>query len=368
MSRRYRPTWVEVDLEAIRHNVRLLTPADAGLLAVVKANAYGHGDVQVGQAALEAGAAWLGVALVEEGLRLREAGIVAPVLVLSEFPPGSEHAALEARLTPTVYTDEGLARLAEACAGRAIGVQVKVDTGMHRVGVYPPDATVAFVERVVGAGFTLEGLYTHFARSEEADDPTTQDQLRVFQEVVERVTEAGHTPGLLHAANTGAVLLHPSSHLSLVRPGIGIYGLEPGPGAAGDLDLHPALSWRSQVTMVKRLPQGEPTSYGHRYRLASDAWVATVPVGYADGYPRHLSSGADVLIRGRRCRVAGSVTMDQLVVDCGDLQVEPGEDVTLLGGQGDETITAEELARNAGTVNYEIVTRIGERVPREYRG
>jgi len=169
---------------------------------------------------------------------------------------------------------------------------------------------------------------------------------------------------LLHAANTGGTIRHPESHLDLVRTGIGIYGIEPAPGVGTELGLRPALTWRSAVTMVKRLPEGERTSYGHHYLLGHEAWVATVPAGYADGYPRLLSSRADVLIRGRRCRVAGSVTMDQMMVDCGDLEVEPGDDVVLLGTQGDETVSAEELANHAGTIAYEIVTRIGERVPR----
>jgi alanine racemase len=319
----------------------------------------------VARAALDAGATWLGVALVEEGMALRAAGVVdVPILVLSEFPPGAEGEALEAALTPTLYTDAGLARLVEASSG-AVGVHVKVDTGMHRAGVYPPEAAAAFVERVIEAGFGLDGLWTHLARAEE-DVATTESQLAAFRIVVDQVRAAGHAPGVLHAANTGGTIRHPESHFDLVRTGIGIYGIEPAPGVGSELGLRPALTWRSAVALVKRLPQGSRTSYGHHYRLGHDAWVATVPVGYADGYPRLVSSRADVLIRGRRCRVAGSVTMDQLVVDCGDLAVEPGDDVVLLGTQGDETVTAEELANHAGTITYEIVTRIGERVPRTF--
>jgi alanine racemase len=364
VSGAYRPTRVRVDLDAIRHNVRTLKPADAEMMAVVKADGYGHGAAPVARAALQGGATWLGVALVEEGIALRAAGIEAPVLVLSELPPGSEPDALAAGLTPTLYSDGALAGLREA-AGHAVAVHVKVDTGMHRVGVYPPEATGAFLDRVVAAGLQVDGLYTHLARSEE-DAPTTQEQLALFLRIVQDVRAAGHVPRLLHAANTGATILHPATHLDLVRCGIGIYGLEPGPGVGADLGLQPALSLRSAVTMVKRLPQGDRTSYGHAYRLERDAWIATVPVGYADGYPRRLSSVADVLIGGRRCRVAGSVTMDQLIVDCGDLEPARGDEVVLIGRQGDEEITAAELADLAGTINYEIVTRVGPRVPREY--
>jgi alanine racemase len=198
-----RPTRVDVDLDAIRHNVRTLKPEDAGLMAVVKADAYGHGDVAVAGAAVEAGATWIGVALVEEGLRLREAGIEAPILVLSEFPPGSEPAAITAGLTPTLYSDAALARLSEAAVGADVGVHVKVDTGMHRVGVYPPEVTTAFVDRVVSRGLRLEGLWTHYASSSE-DEKTTLVQLECFLGVVADVRAAGHQPALLHTANSGA--------------------------------------------------------------------------------------------------------------------------------------------------------------------
>jgi alanine racemase len=368
VSEALRPTRVGVDLSAVRHNVGVLKPADAELMAVVKANAYGHGDVAVARAAVEGGASWLGVALVEEGLRLRAAGIETPILVLSEFPPGAEVSALDAGLTPSLYSPQGLQGLAAAAGARHnVGVHVKVDTGMHRVGVWPPEATVAFVEEVTAAGLELEGLFTHLACSEE-DAATTQAQLATFLRVAGDVRAAGHAPHLLHAANTGGTILHPAARLDLVRPGIGIYGVLPAPGVGADLGLRPALSWRSRVTFAKRLSAGERLSYGQNYQLGRDAWVATVPVGYADGYPRPLSSRADVLIGGQRCRVAGTVTMDQLMVDCGDREPRLGEDVVLIGAQGDEMVTADELAELAGTIGYEIVTRIGERVPREYVG
>jgi alanine racemase len=366
---RYRPTVVEVDLDAIRHNVRLLVPPGAELMAVVKGDGYGHGVTHVARAALDAGATWLGVALVEEGLRLREHGIDAPVLVLSEFPPGSEKEALAANLAPSLYTEDGLVRLVEAAGavGRPVGVHVKVDTGMHRVGVWPAAAATGFARRAVAAGLELDGLWTHFACAEE-DGGLTRRQLRDLVAVDDELRECGIPPRSLHAANSAATLLYPETHLDMVRPGAAIYGLDPGNGLAVSAGLRPALSWRSAVTMVKRLPAGEPLSYGHRYRLERDANVATVPVGYEDGYARVLSSKADVLIRGRRHRVAGTVTMDQVLVDCGDDDVAPGDDVVLIGGQGDERITAEELAAIMGTIGYEIVTSISERVPREYRG
>ncbi len=365
MSARYRPTWVEVDLAAIRHNVAAVRPPGAELMAVVKANAYGHGDAEVAGAALEAGATWVAVALVEEGLALRAAGIEARILVLSELPPGAEAIAIASRLTPTIYTDDGLDRLVDAARGNAIAVHVKVDTGMHRVGVWPPEAAVAYVRRASGAGLDIEGLWTHLAKSED-DADVTKAQVERFASVVEEVRNVGLSPRYLHAANSAAAIRHPEACFDLVRPGIAIYGIPPAPGVGEDLGLRPALSWRSRVATVKRLAAGERLSYGHRYELAGNAWVATVPVGYADGYPRAASGRADVLIRGRRCRVAGSVTMDQLLVDCGDLQIVAGDDVTLLGADGDRTVSAWELAEAAGTIAYEIVSRIGERVPREH--
>lgn len=364
MSIAYRDTVVRVDLDAVRHNVRTLLPGSAALMAVVKANGYGHGSVPVAKAALEAGATWLGVALVEEGIALRDAGIAAPILVLSEFPAGSERDAIGATLTPTLCTADGLARL-RAASSAPLAVHVKIDTGMHRIGVWPPRATMAFVEGVVAAGLTLEGLWTHLARAEE-DGPTTDAQLGEFIRVIDDVKAAGHVPAIIHAANSAATIRYPASHFDLVRTGISLYGIQPAPGI-GD-DLRPALSWLSTVSMAKRLPAGERLSYGHHYELSGDSWIATVPVGYADGYPRAESSRADVLISGRRCRVAGNVTMDQLMVDCGEHEPRPGEPVVLLGEQGEERITAEELAGHAGTIAYEVLARIGDRVPREYVG
>ena len=217
----FRPTWVDIDLDAIRHNAAALTPPGAALMAVVKADGYGHGAAPVARAALEAGATWVGVALVEEGMALRDAGIDAPILVTSEVPPGSEAIAIAARLTPTLYSDVGLARLAEAARGAPIAVHVKVDTGMHRVGVWPPEAAPAFAERVVRAGLDVEGLWTHFASS-EIDAATTVGQLERFLGIADAVRAAGVEPRLLHAANSAATILHPASRLDLVRPGIAL--------------------------------------------------------------------------------------------------------------------------------------------------
>jgi alanine racemase len=365
--RRFRPTVVEVDLDAVRHNVRALTPPGSQLMAVVKSDAYGHGAVPVARAALGAGATWLGVALVEEGIELRDAGIDAPILVLSEFPRGSEKDALASGLTPTVYSEAGVDAVAEAAkaVGRSTAVHLKVDTGMHRVGLWPPEAAPGLARRIVDADLILEGLWTHFA-SAETDDRLTREQLGRLLTAAAAVRAAGIEPALLHAANSAGTIRFPESHLDLVRVGVALFGLAAGPGL--DAGLRPALTWRSAVTMVKRLPAGERISYGQTYELEHDATMATVPVGYEDGFSRLLSNRAEVLIGGTRRRVAGTVTMDQLVVDCGDGEVAVGDDVVLIGAQGDERITAEELAGHIGTIGYEIVCAISERVPREHRG
>ena len=361
-----RPTVAVVDLDAVRHNVRTLKPATAELMAVVKANAYGHGDAPVAQAALDAGATWLGVAEIEEGVRLREAGIDAPILVLSEFPRGAEREGLEARLTPTIYTDAGLRGILAAASEPArVRVHIKVDTGMHRVGVAPADVD-DLVTDALQNDLVLEGLWTHFAKADVLDDPLTQRQLDDFVGVAAGLPERGIRPRFLHAANTAGTLAMPAAHLDLVRVGIGVYGLSPHPDLSAKASLRPALSWRSAVSMTKRVSAGEGISYGHGYRLQRDSTIATVPVGYADGYSRLLTGKAEVIIRGRRLPVAGAVTMDQLMVDCGDNPVETGDEVVLIGRQGEAEISVDEIARWMGTINYEVVCNVSERVPREY--
>jgi alanine racemase len=364
-----RPTVVEIDLEAIRANVRVLKPNDAELMAVVKANGYGHGDVPVARAAVEAGASWLGVALVEEGIRLREAAIEVPILLLSEFPRDSEKDVLASDLTPTVYSAEKAAALADAgrSTGREVRVHLKVDTGMHRVGIAPGPA-LELARSLRDDGIVIDGVWTHLARSEELGVATTDEQLEGFRRFVDDLGAEGIRPQYRHAANSGATISRPDAHLDLVRVGIAMYGIVPGPDLVGKVDLRPAMSLRSRVSHVQRLGAGEAISYGHTYRLDRVSTIATVPIGYADGYLRALSNRGRVLIRGKRYGVAGVVTMDQLMVDVGDDPVEIGDEVVLFGRQDGEEIRAEEVAGWAGTIGYEIVCAVSDRVPREYRG
>jgi alanine racemase len=365
-----RPVWAEVDLAALRANVvelrRVVAPAR--VLAVVKADGYGHGAVASGKAAVEAGAAMLGVALVEEGVELRDAGIDAPILVLSEPLASAASTVVGARLTPAVYTAAGIEALAKAVVEHDAGplpVHLKVDTGMHRVGA-APEAADALAELIAAhRELRFEGLWTHFAVADEPDNPYTRQQLDRFEVVRARLGERGHRPDMAHAANTAGALAFATARYDLVRPGIGIYGIPPVPELAARAKLHPVLSVKARVSFVKRLPAGAAISYGLRYRVERPVNIATVPIGYGDGVPRNLAeAGGEVLVRGQRRRIAGTVTMDQLMVDMGDDAVEVGEEVVFIGSQGSEKVTAAEWAARLGTIPYEIVCNIGPRVPR----
>ena len=368
-----RPAWVEVDLDAVRANTRALVEhaAPAALLAVVKADGYGHGAEQVARAALDAGASWLGVALVEEGMTLREQGIDARILVLSEPPPAAAGAVVAHGLTPTVYTAGGIEALAKAVvdAGSAtpLPVHLKVDTGMHRVGCTVDDAA-GLVDLVASRPeLELEAVCTHFAAADETDHPYTNEQIERFETLLGALDAAGNRPKLVHAANSAGLLAHPRAHYDLVRVGIALYGVPPAPALADRIALRAVLSLRARVSHVKELPAGSRVSYGLRYELGRAGRVCTVPIGYADGVPRNLGiAGGEVLIRGVRMPIAGTVTMDQLMVDAGDVAVEVGDEVVLLGAQGRDEITAGEWADHLGTIAYEIVTGIGSRVPRRY--
>lgn len=356
-----RPSWVEVDLGAIADNVGALRDlvAPAAVCAVVKADGYGHGDVPVAEAALAAGAEWIAVALLEEGIRLREAGIEAPVLVLSEPDPSDAAELLHWRLTPTVYRREMIDALGEAAMG-VTGVHLKVNTGMHRVGAKPEEVAnlVARIDR--HPLLALGGVFTHFASSDE-DDGFTREQMERF----DRATRGIEGP-LVHMANTAGAILHPSSRRDLVRLGIGIYGLHPCDDTRSHVTLRPAMRIVSHVAFVQRLAAGERPSYGRRRELPTDAYVATIPLGYADGLPRLLTDKLEVLIRGKRRPLAGTVTMDQIIVDLGDEEVGAGEEVVLLGSQREEEVTADEWSSHLGTISYEVVCQIGPRLPRRY--
>ena len=362
--------WAEIDLAAIRHNVRTLraAAAPARMCAVVKANGYGHGAAVVGTAALEAGADWLGVAQVDEVVALRNGGIEAPILVLSEPRLDEVDTAIAMGARLTVYTSACVAAIAKSVRAQrapAVPLHLKVDTGMRRVGAAP--AEVVPLAKAISdlAEVELEGVCTHCPVADEPGNPFTEQQMVLFDAVLAELRASG----IDHAANSAATLVVPEARRDLVRCGIAVYGIPPAPELAGVVDLEPALTLASEVSFVKEVAAGEAVSYGHRQRTSSATVVATIPIGYADGVFRALPLlGQEVLIGGVRRPMLGVVTMDQLMVDCGpDADVEVGDSVVLLGAQGDERITPDEWAARLGTISYEVVCAIGARVARRYR-
>ena len=352
-------TWAEVDLGAIRHNVRTLKrrAADARLMAVVKADAYGHGAVPVSRAALEAGAGSLAVVTVEEGAELRRADIDAPILVFTDLLPDELALAGEYRLQVTAHSIPSARRIA---AHPGLETHLKINTGMNRWGVEPDEAGEA--RKILGS--QLVGVYTHLA-SADSDEEATSRQLEVFDDVLAARDFCGI---LVHAANSAGTLWHPSSRYDCVRPGIALYGLHPAgdEGDPADEDLMPALSLKSYVAGVRRLAPGEGVSYGLTFRAEASMFAATVPVGYAEGYRRILSNRASALVRGERRPLLGRVTMDACVFGVDD-GVEVGDEVVLVGEQGGESVRAEEVARWSDTINYEVTTGIdARRVERSY--
>jgi alanine racemase len=380
-----RPVWAEVDLDAVRHNAGVLRRlcAPARLCAVVKADAYGHGAVAVGRAALEGGASWLGVAVVDEGIELRRAGVRAPILILSETAPDAMPEAVAHRLVLTVYTAQGIrsAELAAACAGTSIRVHLKVDTGMHRVGADPSDVKELAELIRSSAHLELESVWTHLSVADGISDDDvefTATQLRAYDEVLGDLAGAGIEIPMRHAGNSAGAIAHPRSRYDMVRCGIALYGELPSAELAPFLEtsgetLRPAMSLKARVSLVRELPAGARPSYGRRRALLEDSIVATVPAGYADGIPRAwFGNGGGVLIGGHRYPLAGTVTMDQIVVDCGPPAKGPriavGDEVVLIGTQAGATLGADEWAAMLGTISYEVLCGIGPRVPRVYIG
>lgn len=371
-ARRLRPTRVEIDLDAIAHNVREVRArvAPAEVIAVVKADGYGHGAVPVARAAVGAGATWLAVALVEEAEELREAGVSAPILLLSEPSPDAAGRAVEADVVPTLYSvgfAEAL-RIEASRRGHPIRVHVKADTGMARVGV--PRAEWDSFLKVLRAwpALEVEALWTHFACADMPGDPTVAEQLDRFEQFIHLARKQGFQPSLIHAANSAAALTLERSRRDAVRLGIAMYGCPPSPVLAGVGNLRPALRLVTEVAFVKCIEAGTPVSYGHTWRAPHGGWLATLPIGYADGLPRLLSNRAEVLVAGKRRPMVGTVCMDQILVWCGEQEVVLGDEAVLIGRQGSEEISVQDWAHWARTITYEIVTGLGPRVPRVYRG
>lgn len=368
----FRPTWVEVDLAVIQENTRRLCALAKGknldLIAVLKADAYGHGAVVSARAALQGGARMFSVATPEEGIELREGGIDAPILVMGAYVPGTADAYLDYGLTATLADAEAvevLGREADA-AGAHVHAHLKVDTGMGRLGVSDREALDLARRAAAHARLTIDGIYSHLATSEETDVTKAETQIRQFDQVLSALQGEQLLPRCAHILNSGGLLQLGGGSTNMARVGLVLFGYYPAPHLQTRVELNPALTWKSRVATVKRVPKGIGISYGHTYRTGAESTLATLPVGYADGFRRGLSSRAHVLIGGRRHIVAGRICMDQTIVDVGDAPVRPGDEAVLIGRQGDERITVEEWADLLDTINYEILVGITKRVPRVY--
>jgi alanine racemase len=379
--------WAEVDLSAIAHNVRELrrcADPKAKVMAVVKANGYGHGAVEVARTALANGAEWLGVARLPEAIPLREAGFAVPILVFGYTPPAEAGRLIDYDLRQSVYSPAAAHAYSAAAAarGKRIRVHLKVDTGMGRLGMVPAALSGKTPSHAVGEdfirkttaiarlpGLDAEGIFTHFAASDSADTSYARRQLALFLETLSALRAAGLEFKVRHAANSAAVIALPESHLDLVRPGIALYGLRPSDEVdLTGISLQPAMALKARIIHLKSVPAGACISYGMTYRTPAPTVIATIPTGYADGYRRLLSSRGEMLVGGRRVPVVGRVCMDLTMLDVGTVPDACIEDeVVIFGRQGNEFISADDLARELGTINYEIVCDVTARVPRVYQ-
>jgi alanine racemase len=369
-----RPVWAEIDLRAIAHNLQAMkqvTSPATEIMAVVKANAYGHGILEVSRVALTNGAKWLGVAILDEALLLRQHEIKAPILVLGYTGIEQAETVVRAGVTQAVYTFSQAKALSAAAVklGLLAVIHLKIDTGMGRLGFLPSAATLATIEKIADLpGLVIGGIFTHFAAADAPDKTYTREQFRQFQALIQELEWKGIKPPLKHAANSAAFLDLPETHLDLVRLGIVLYGLYPSPEVRQDLlCLQPAMTVKARVSFVKELPAGWNVSYGRTYTTAGPTAIATIPMGYADGYSRLFSNRGEVLIRGIRVPVVGRVCMDQFMVDVSaQFPVVLGDEVVIFGRQNGSVLTVEELAAKIGTINYELICMISERVPRIY--
>lgn len=371
-----RPTIAEIDLSALRHNysqLKRVISGQCGILAVVKADAYGHGFMDISRELDKLGITAFGVAFLAEGIQLRKAGIDRPILLLGGIYPGQEKKCIGFNISTAVFSIEQ-ARVLDHVAGRLYRkakIHLKVDTGMGRLGIFHQDAP-AFFKELKGLGnLELEGIISHFASADELDDDGrlfTERQSRIFAEVVDMARSEGLSPRYVHLANSAASFSQKLPFCNLIRPGIALYGALPSPDFEGKMDLKPVMHLKSKVAMLKWVEPGNSISYARRFVTSRKTLVASVPVGYADGYGRVLTNKGEALVRGRRARVSGTVCMDWIMLDVTDIpDVAVGDEVTLLGCDGaGNCVRAEELAEKAGTIPYEIFCGISKRVPRVY--
>ena len=378
-------TWAEVNLDAYAHNIRELrriSRPPARLMAVVKANGYGHGSVEVAREALQNGAQYLGVARIDEAIPLRQAGLEVPILIFGYTPPDLAPLLIDYELTQTVYSISTASALSEQATrkGKKIIIHLKVDSGMGRLGFLLAATndtrddiatrnSVRAIETISRLpGLTVEGIFTHFATADSAEKSYANMQLDRFMDLLTRLQKQGLEPPIRHAANSGALIDMPDSHLDMVRPGIATYGLHPSDEVnKSRVDLRPVMSLKTRVIHLKRVPPGFNISYGITFQTKNHTTIATVPVGYADGFNRLLSSRGHMLVHGQRVPIVGRVCMDLTMLDVGEVSgVALEDEVVVFGEQGKGAVTADEIASSLDTINYEIVSTITARVPRIY--
>jgi alanine racemase len=361
-----RPTWATIDLGAFDRNlaaVNAMLPAGSRLVVVLKANAYGHGAVQLARRCNAGNSAMIALALLEEALELRNAGITHPLLVLGPLSLEQVRLAISRDVTIGVVGPEELGNV--YAVGHPIGIHLKLDTGMGRMGVTEPELGGVIELLRANPQVRVEALYTHFANASDPDDPFTAEQLARFERMAQRLAAAGIEPPLHHTANSAATFRHFERPGELVRVGIALHGAEP--LDHGGSRLEPLMRWRTAIARLKELPAGAPVGYGGTFRTQRASRIAILPVGYADGYDRLLSNNADVLVHGQRVPVIGRVSMDMVTIDVTDIPgIALGDEVVLLGRQGQSEIAVEELARKTGTISHEVLCRVGARVPRVY--
>jgi alanine racemase len=364
----YRDTWAEINLDHIKENVqsmKRLLPEDVKLFAVVKANGYGHGDLQTAVAALSAGADCLAVAFMDEALSLRQRGIEAPILVLGASRPEDAALAASSDITLTVFQESWLKQALPFLQGKRLAFHVKLDTGMGRIGVREKDELLAIEELAKrDAAFRMEGIYTHFATADELDDAYFQEQLSRFTRMLSWL---GEVPQIVHSSNSAASLRYPEARFNAVRMGISMYGLTPSPEIEHELPfpLKEAFSLHARIVHVKKLQKGDKVSYGATYEAEGEEWIGTLPIGYADGWIRRLQ-GQEVLVNGIRVPIVGRICMDQCMIRL-PFEVEPGTTATLVGEQEGSVISVNEIAAKLETINYEVTCMISNRVPRVYK-
>jgi alanine racemase len=365
-----RPSLCYIDHESLRWNfrqIRSLLGSQVKILSMVKANGYGHGAPAVAKTLAAEGSDAFGVAILEEAIELRRHGITVPILVLTGVYLDQLELFFDYDLTAVVHDADALQRLEAAVArqGGSLNVHLKIDTGMGRIGLVAAEFESWLPQVRKLKAVKVEGIFSHFSHAESVEGQYTRQQLEIFQNIVQRLAAEGIAPPVIHLANSAATITLPAAYFNMVRPGLMLYGVYPSPEMATRISLKPVLSWKTRILQVKRVPSNTSISYGQTFMTKRNSLIATLPIGYADGYPRLLSNRGQALVGGKRAPVAGRVCMDLTMLDVTDIgKIQQGDEVVLLGTQGNETISADEMAAWAETISYEILTSIGVRVPR----